>query len=101
MDSPSKKGRNYERLRKKKGLRLHPGSGNLPDLKHDGVQGPFLVECKYTDSNSYRLLDETFESVRKASNLYGLEPAMFIKTNRNEYLVLDIEWINFIVDKSV
>lgn len=99
MKTPQQKGRDYEKKRAKKGLKLTPASGALDHAKEDGTQGPFRLQLKHTEAHSFILKDLDFTKCEKAADNNGEFPGMLVKTRGREYLVIDASWLDFICEK--
>lgn len=89
---PSKthqKSRNQEaRVARDHGGKVTPGSGNRWFAKGDVKAKRFLIECKTTDKNSFRLELAVLRKIQMEAIAEGKDPAVCIDIGGVEYFVV-------------
>lgn len=83
--------RSERRVARLTGGRLQKGSGCSFDQKGDVLTDVFLIECKTTEKNSYRLTVADLEKVRQQAVRYGRVPVMSIEMQGKRYWIMEAE----------
>lgn len=94
--SPSKKGRDFEKVVAKViNGRLIPNSGAGAFKKGDVVNSTFLLDTKYTDSESYIFNLDTFDTLEVQATQLDKLPAIAIGFgNHKRFAIIDLELLN-------
>lgn len=67
------------RVAKDTGGRRQPGSGSSRRAPGDVKSDDELIEVKFTDKPSYRLVEEVWQKVKRDALTHGREPAMIVE----------------------
>lgn len=76
-------------IAKRLGGRKQPRSGAGPWRKHDVDQGDYLIEAKYTDAKSFRLVMTEWEVLRRRARTEGKLPMFHIEIGGRRLLVVE------------
>ena len=81
-----------EKIAKDIGGRTTPGSGALWFSKADVRNDKYLIEAKFTDSNSYQLKYTTWDKIKREAINDGLRvPVMQIDIQGSQYALLRVD----------
>jgi len=83
-----KSSRKEKQRAKELGGRAQPGSGNQFNAKGDIKSDEYLIEHKYTDTNSYSLNINTLLKIEREAQEIGKLPAMIIEIKDRKFVVL-------------
>lgn len=87
----SKIGRDYEKFLASQltGFDVVRGSGSVATRKGDLISQHFLVECKSTRSEGFRVSTGLFEKISKEASTRHRYPAMLIRVQDKDFVVLE------------
>src|SRR5581483_8274546 len=89
MEKPAKKGRRFEHeVAERTGGEVVALSGGGPE-KEDVIEEGWLVQCKFTDKDSFSFSNKLWDTVSKNAVMRGRKPRVELSIHGKTYVILD------------